>query len=456
MKQIKRVFAPIVMVLALTFAGCKKEIQEPIATTPIAENELGGKDGNGHLQQTKTFSSDAVVSWLGMQLNMLRIPLPAGVGSQATDRAQAYAGIALYESVVNGMPAYQTLAGQLTAMPYMPSTQPGKAYHWGASANAALAEINRRLFPTTSDANKTAMNQLERNWQNVYAGQVDEVTMQRSIAFGREVATRVANWAAVDGSANINPPYVPTVGPGLWVPTAATPPIGPYNSQRRLLVPGVTNGTAIEPPPPYSTVPGSPFFLMVQDVYNRVAAITPDQTASSIYFRDNPGYSPGGGNVSMLNQFLGETQIKLDQAALAYAKIGIAQHEATIILFTGKYTYNVVRPITYIRTVMNEPLWNTIIGTPNHPEFPSGHATTSGATISMFSHVFGENYPITLHTYDYQGFPPRSYRSFSEMVEDIAMSRVWSGLHYKYSCDKSLEQGRKIAENILNTLKFHK
>lgn len=456
MKQSIKVFAPIAMVLALTFTACKKEIQEPIATTPIAEAELGGKDGNGHLQQTKTFSSDVVRSWLGIQLTMLRIPLPAGVGSQATDRAQAYAGIALYEAVVNGMPAYQTLAGQLNAMPSMPSTQPGKAYHWGASANAALAEINRRLFAATSAANMTAMNQLEITWQNLYAGQVDGVTLQRSIAFGREVATRIANWAAADGSANINPPYVPPVGPGLWVPTAATPPIGPYNYQRRLLVPGVANGTAIQPPPPYSTVPGSPFYLMVQDVFNRVAAITPDQTASSIYFRDNPGYSPGGGNVSLMYQLLGETQIKLDQAALAYAKVGIAQHEATIILFTGKYTYNVIRPVTYIRTVMGLPAWNTIIATPNHPEFPSGHATTSGATLSMFAHVFGDNYPITLHTYDYLGFPTRSYSSFSEMLEDVAMSRVWSGLHYKYTCDKSLEQGRKIAENIINTLEFKK
>jgi hypothetical protein len=51
---------------------------------------------------------------------------------------------------VPGMPAYQSLSGQLTDFPAMPSTEPGKAYHWAASANAALAEMNRRLFPATS------------------------------------------------------------------------------------------------------------------------------------------------------------------------------------------------------------------------------------------------------------------------------------------------------------------
>lgn len=105
---------------------------------------------------------------------------------------------------------------------------------------------------------------------------------------------------------------------------------------------------------------------------------------------------------------------------------------------------------------MGLPTWNTIIGTPNHPEFPSGHATTNGATVAMFAHVFGDNYPITLHTYDYLGYPTRSYSSFSELSVDMAMSRVWSGLHYKYTADKSLEQGNRIAENIINTVGFLK
>jgi hypothetical protein len=61
------------------------------------------------------------------------------------------------------MPAYQTLTNQLNGFPAMPSTEPGKAYHWAASANAALAEMNRRLFPTTSALNKTNIDNLEMN-----------------------------------------------------------------------------------------------------------------------------------------------------------------------------------------------------------------------------------------------------------------------------------------------------
>ena len=138
----------------------------------------------------------------------------------------------LYEAVVPGMPAYQSLSGQLNDFPEMPSTEPGKAYHWAASANAALAEMSRRLFPTTADANKTAINNLENELKAGYANEADAVTLQRSIAFGKEVATSVANWAATDGSANVNHPYVlppgsglPPAGTGLWVPTSACLPL---------------------------------------------------------------------------------------------------------------------------------------------------------------------------------------------------------------------------------------
>ena len=99
---------------------------------------------HGHLKQTKTFSSDVVTRWLDMQLEMLRVPLAQGAVAQSAERCQAYCGITLYEAVVPGMPAYQSLSGQLTNFPVMPETEAGKGYHWAATANAALAEMNRK------------------------------------------------------------------------------------------------------------------------------------------------------------------------------------------------------------------------------------------------------------------------------------------------------------------------
>lgn len=70
--------------------------------------------------------------------------------------------------------------------------------------------------------------------------------------------------------------------------------------------------------------------------------------------------------------------------------------------------------------------------------------------------LFGNNYPFTIHTYDYLGMAPRNYSSFADMAEDIGRARVYAGIHYTYSCVEGQKQGEKIAQNILGTLKFKK
>jgi len=183
--------ALLIAIVSIFNFSCKKEKELDPEKIAAKESNDGLVNLNGHLKQTKTFSSDVVIKWLNMQLEMLKVPLPVGTGSQTTERCQAYCGIALYESVVPGMPAYQTLYGQLTDFPVMPTTEPGKAYHWAACANASLADMNRKLFPTTSAANKIKMDSLENALQAIYSGETDVETLQRSIAFGKEVSTRV-------------------------------------------------------------------------------------------------------------------------------------------------------------------------------------------------------------------------------------------------------------------------
>src|SRR6478672_4847687 len=144
-------------IMSVAFASmltlsCQKEMKQS-SQNEIVPATNRSTETNGHLRQTKTFSSDVVEKWLGVQLPLLYSP-PVSYGVNP-GRYMAYCGVALYEAVVPGMPAYQSLHGQLNQMPEMPQTEPGKAYHWPTSANAALAEITRKLFtftPATNDA----------------------------------------------------------------------------------------------------------------------------------------------------------------------------------------------------------------------------------------------------------------------------------------------------------------
>jgi len=117
MKSLTEVLSGKVILAAflslVIFSACQKEKQLPQdVQSAQLKNSLSDQ---GHLKQTKTFSSDVVVSWINQQLQMVKLPLPAGTLAQPTnERLKAYCGIALYEGVVSGMPAYQSLSGQLT------------------------------------------------------------------------------------------------------------------------------------------------------------------------------------------------------------------------------------------------------------------------------------------------------------------------------------------------------
>ncbi|HEX3166052.1 MAG TPA: hypothetical protein VHQ93_07300, partial [Chitinophagaceae bacterium] len=147
-------------ILIFIFSACRKQIDQPARQEEIAAK--ANSDIHGHLIQTKEYSSEVATKWLDLQLRILRIPAGgANIFGLNSSRYFAYCGIALYESVVPGMPAYQSLSDQLTAMPDMPNTTPGTAYHWPTCANAALAYINKSFFSFTSSANVQSMDSLE-------------------------------------------------------------------------------------------------------------------------------------------------------------------------------------------------------------------------------------------------------------------------------------------------------
>ena len=471
----KKILNPVWLLLAIVLFNfsCKKETSQP--AKGIAQEEEDGitasRNGYGHLKPAHSYSSDLVVRWLNMQLAMLKVPLAPGTGSQDAARAQAYCGIALYEAIVSGMPNHRSLKGQLTDFRVLPAIEKGRSYHWAICANAALAEMNRRLFPTTAAINKTAIEELESAIQAEFSAEADMETIQRSQAFGKAIAVDVAAWAALDGSANQNPPYVPEskfIGPAFWVQSlnigntlVTTPPnfpqaVNPYAVQRRLMVPGVKHGTELAPPPPYSTNPSSRFFAMVKDVYDKSRNLTPEQTAMALYYRDAPGYPGGGHFIAVLSQVFTQAKAGLDEAALAYVKTGIASYDAGLICFIQKYKVNLVRPINYIRNVMGYTEWNALFNTPGHPEFPSAHSVIGAVNASMLTDVFGKNFQFTLNTYEYLNLPSRSYNSFYHMGKEMADSRVLAGIHYQASCDKGRWLGERVGENILRKIDFLK
>jgi hypothetical protein len=452
MNAIKRSPTKWIMIAMIFFglAACQKHLKEN-------EDEiLSSSNGNhGGDDQTKKYSSKVARDWLNMQLRVIQSTAYPFAG--VTSRFMGYIGVALYESVVPGMPSYQSLAGQLNGLGSLPHVVRGKDYHWPTVANAAMAKMIRNLYSATSIANQLSIDSLENALNTQFQGETSSWTFTRSANFGKAIAQAILDWSLTDGTSIVYPVYVPNPAPGSWAPTppAFLAAVGPYYGNTRTFVSGSLNGSAPAPPAPYSANPSSLYYKRMKEVYDVSQNLLQKDSSQALYYRDNPGYQGGGGHyLSMLYQILQIELPRLDQAAVAYAKTGIALSDAYIGCWKVKYQYETERPIRYIRTELGHPLWNPLFGTPPHPDFPSGHSTLAGAVEIVFSDLFGKHYAFTNHAYDYLGMPPQVYTSFSDMAVQIGRSRVLAGIHTTYACESGRKQGIIIANNILRKLNF--
>ena len=128
MKSLAKTLSWLSMLSLIIFISCQKQVDKPYSQQSEEVGAANNNKGHGHLQQTKTYSSDVCHKWIDMQLRLMQTSSPF-IGGLPVSRVFGYTGIALYESVVPGMPAYQSLSGQLNQFPGMPKL-PGFAYHW--------------------------------------------------------------------------------------------------------------------------------------------------------------------------------------------------------------------------------------------------------------------------------------------------------------------------------------
>ncbi len=406
-----------------------------------------------HKNPASSYSSEVLDKWITMQLRLMRNT--PGIPNQGFSRPFAYSGIAAFESIKPGLNSSYKWSDRWNGLTGLPLADKAKNYYLPANVNAAMAAVNKALFPSATASDKAAIDSLENAltaaFRTTQAGEV----VDHSIQYGKAVAAAVITWAGTDGASTANAPYTVPTGPGLWQPTAPqfSPPVTPYWGLIRPVIKGSTTGAQPPAPIAFSTAVSSPFYAMVKSVYDASQILTADQKAMAIFWRDVPGQTSPGHWLNILQATLRKSGSRLDKAAEAYALTGSALNDALIACFAAKYQYNLIRPITYIRDVMGQSGWNTQIGTPPHPEYPSAHASLSAAAAEILQQLFGNTGTITDHTYDYLGLAPRTYASFTAIGEEAGISRLYAGIHYPQSIDAGLSQGRIVAANILSNNK---
>jgi len=311
----------------------------------------------------------------------------------------------------------------------------------GASVDAAVAAATRtallKLMPPQQSA-------IEADYQAALKSVPDGPAKSDGIAVGERAATAVLASCAEDGAMAPNT-YRPHTTPGVYVPTVF--PAVPHWGKRKPWV--LTSGDQFRPGPPPS---------LSSDTWKRdlaeIKAIggktstqrTPEQTAIAQFWEATAPavYWPVARSVATA-----PGRDVTDNARLL-AVAGMAMDDALIAVFDAKYTYNLWRPVTAIRNAegdARDPAWTPFIDTPMHPEYPCAHCIVSASLGAVLQSELGSGpSPKLTSASSTAGGAVRTWNNVADFWQEVAVARIYDGVHYRFSSEAGTAMGKKVGE----------
>lgn len=452
-----------------------------------------------------------VAQWLRTSLAFVRAER---LGPPVAARISAYGSIALYEGLASDPRSkLRSLAGQANGLATLPATPGGKAVDGATVAATAEAVVLDSLFRDGFVSTRRTIDSLAAaQVASRRAAGVDDELRERSERHGRAIGAAILAWASSDGFfATRGKPWTLPVAVGSWVNTVTTDQFVPQGlsgesdvvlasnpgvaldmaraSERQLLVnrpkalgarttlPTFNPTRPTEPywgtlrpialhdggdcpaPPavPYSDERGSAYWRMAQELYDSVKVVTPEKREVALFWSDNPiaTGTPGFHWVSVVNQMIANRRLDADASAELFALTSIAINDAFIGCWRTKFEVMGVRPVTYVRAHLDST-WHPLFATPPFPEYPSGHSTISAAAARVLIATLGDTIPFVDSTQMDIGYAPRPFRSFSHARDEVAMSRVYGGIHFMPAVMNGVVQGECIAQRVLTQLHTRK
>ena len=136
-------------------------------------------------------------------------------------------------------------------------------------------------------------------------------------------------------------------------------------------------------------------------------------------------------------------------AARLLALVSIAEADAAIMVWDAKFHYTSWRPVTAMRAGGNR-FWVPLLPTPAFPEYVSAHSGFSGAATEMLCLFFGtDRLPFSAGS-DATELPgvTKLFQSFTEAAEEAGNSRIFAGLHFRFSHVDGAAAGRAVADAV--------
>ena len=336
----------------------------------------------------------------------------------------------------------------------------------GASPDAAVAAAARdvlvALFPQlpgelglTPDA---AVEFVEAAYVAALAAIPDTPAKTQGILIGQAAAAAILDLRDADG-ANTPPfldfAYVPGPNPGDFqfipgLPFAAFPNWGK-------VTPFVlTSSSQYRPKAPYA-VTSKKYAADFNEVKSLGAVDsttrTADQTEIALFWVEG---SPQGWN-RIARTVSVQHGLDLWQNARLFGLLNLASADAYVADFENKYFYEFWRPITAIRAAdtdgnpdtVADPTWDSLVGTPPAPDYPSGHSGQGAAMAEVLARFFGDKVSFSTTATTQPGVT-RSFTSFSQAAEENGNSRIYVGFHFRHAVTEGIKLGSKVGKVAFN------
>jgi hypothetical protein len=280
-------------------------------------------------------------------------------------------------------------------------------------------------------------------------------SVQRGVVWGQHVADEIWAWRSVDG---FNPPPPAVNGSmetGVWRPTPPAFASGAVPQLAYTLPFIIDSVDNFLPPGPNAL--GSLDYAIDYDEVKAMGRVdsafrTDDETLLSVFWAGN---TPGFWNraaVEMAERY----DLSLLEKARVLAAMNTAVSDSVFSCRNAKYLFLTWRPITAIPlgdtdgndATLADGTWSSLLTTPNHPEYPSGHSSQSGAAAGVLGAFFGDANDFALTSETAPGVN-RYYSSFAAAAEEAGDSRIFGGIHYRKACTDGKALGEQIAEYVL-------
>jgi membrane-associated phospholipid phosphatase len=387
--------------------------------------------------------ADEVTDW---NENMLQAALVAGTSPMVTSRAAAMVQTAVFDAL-NGIERRYTPI-------HVTAEAPRGASRRAAVAQAAYTILVDLFPPQKADLDAKLASSLAALMDQ--DGDSDEESILRGVTWGQSVANAIWTWRSADGFTPPPSPFLGGTAVGEWRPTPPAFASG-ATPQFATMVPwSIQTQSQFRPdgPPALSSSQWAADFNETKSMGSSLSLLrSADQTllarfwnASTVTYYWN--------NVAV--NLATERHFTMSESAHLLALLNVAVADAVIACWAAKYHYVAWRPVTAIpladtdgnASTDADPLWAPLLVTPAHPEYPSGHSTTSGAAAAVLVHFFGEQTAFTVDSNVMLG-ATRSFTSFSAAQDEIANARIFGGIHFRSACVDGRATGGKVASYVL-------